>query len=121
MKKLLLLLLVPVLSLAQENQKVPNFFPSHTTNQSIPENLDMPTTQWSDLADVSWYNESDLNLEINTAEEFAGLAQLVIGGESFADKTISLTSNLDLDGHLWTPIGTGVDTPFSGTFEMKPD
>ena len=117
MKKLLLLLLVPVLSLAQENQKVPNFFPSHTTNQSIPENLDMPTTQWSDLADVSWYNESDLNLEISTAEEFAGLAQLVIGGNSFADKTISLTSNLDLGDHLWTPIGTGVDTPFSGTFD----
>lgn len=75
-----------------------------------------PTTQWSANTDISWYNQEDTQFEINTSAQFAGLAELVNGGTDFLDKTIILTANIDLDAHLWTPIGSGIDFPFSGTF-----
>ena len=80
---------------------------------------------WDGTADDSWHtDESQDEYEISTAEQLAGLAQLVNGGTTFEDKTIRLTANLDLSGYEWTPIGTGSrsdDTitgySFQGTFE----
>ena len=80
---------------------------------------------WDGTADISWYmDESQDEYEISTAEQLAGLAQLVNGGKTFEDKTIRLTANLDLSGYEWTPIGTGSRSDntitgysFQGTFE----
>lgn len=58
--------------------------------------------------------------EISTAEQLAGLAKLVNGGNNFSGKTIVLTADIDLNNQAWTPIGNenGFDAElaFSGTF-----
>lgn len=74
-----------------------------------------PSTQWSALANTAWYNAQDNTFQLQTAEELAGLSQLVSGGNDFAGKTILLANDLDLGAHLWTPIGPGYTLPFSGT------
>lgn len=76
-----------------------------------------PTTEWIDSADASWFDASSNNFSITTAEELAGLAELVQDGNTFENKTISIDADIDLDGNLWTPIGVDVDFPFSGTVE----
>ncbi|PVW17420.1 T9SS type A sorting domain-containing protein [Marixanthomonas spongiae] len=76
-----------------------------------------PTTSWSDLADTSWHNSAQDEFTLSTAEELAGLAQLVADGNSFQGKTIQLDADIDLDGNLWFPIGVDVDLPFSATVE----
>lgn len=76
-----------------------------------------PTTKWRDLADVSWYQDSESSFNISTAEQLAGLSLLVEEGISFAEKTINLTADIDLDGHLWNPIGFNHNLPFSGNVE----
>lgn len=75
-----------------------------------------PTSSWVDEADVSWFEEDQDEFEISSAEELAGLSVLVEEGHTFENKTIELISDIDLDGHLWMPIGRNNDFPFSGTF-----
>ncbi len=96
----------------------------------------MPTTAlaeestvdtWDGSADTSWYTEhkSDAEYHIATAEQLAGLAQLVNadpGKTNFAGKTFYLDKDLDLSGHEWISIGTGIggDCPeyaFCGVFD----
>ena len=80
---------------------------------------------WDGTVDDSWHkDESQDEYEISTAEQLAGLAQLVNGGITFEDKTIKLAANLDLSGYEWTPIGTGTRDDntiaakcFLGTFD----
>lgn len=74
-----------------------------------------PTTQWSDLANTSWYDAQENTFTLSTPEELAGLAQLVAGGNAFPGKTINLANDLDLGAHLWSPIGPDYLSPFSGT------
>ena len=67
---------------------------------------------WGDLANTSWYTEADANAteyHITTAEQLAGLAQLVNadpGTTNFAGKTFYLDNDIDLSGHEWISIGT---------------
>jgi len=82
---------------------------------------------WDGTADTSWYvgHESDTEYRITTAEQLAGLAQLVNadpGTTNFAGKTFYLGNDLDLSGHEWISIGTakGGDRPeysFCGVFD----
>lgn len=74
-----------------------------------------PTTQWSALANTTWYNGTDTEFSITTAEELAGLSSLVAAGNDFTGKAINIESDLDLGAHLWTPIGPDYNFPFSGT------
>ena len=92
-----------------------------------------------DGIDTSWYTDAekdagtaDKPYEISTAEQLAGLAQLVNGGTNFSGKFIKLTADillneLDKDGmprvaegqpepHKWTPIGNN-QKKFQGTFD----
>ena len=67
---------------------------------------------WDGSADISWYvgHETDTEYHISTAEQLAGLAQLVNadpGTTNFAGKTVYLENDLDLSGHEWISIGTG--------------
>lgn len=78
---------------------------------------EFPTTQWRDLADTSWYNDTDDSFDFSTAEQLAGLSFLVDEGNSFAGKTINIVEDIDLDGHIWTPIGKKYVLPFSGNVE----
>ena len=82
---------------------------------------------WGGSADTSWYDghETDTEYHITTAEQLAGLAQLVNtypGTTNFAGKTFYLDNDLDLSGHEWISIGTvlGGDCPgysFCGVFD----
>jgi uncharacterized protein (TIGR02145 family) len=93
---------------------------------------------WNGTIDTEWYwdNTSQMKFTITTAEQLAGLAQLVNGGNSFSGKTIKLGSNIMLNDtanwknwternsknrNIWTAIGTYTNEnnngPFSGTFD----
>ena len=78
---------------------------------------EVPTTFWSDLAETSWYAAGETEFSISTAEELAGLSELVSTGIDFADKTIIINSDIDLGAHLWTPISTDYTLPFKGDVE----
>ena len=78
---------------------------------------------WDGTADTSWYTDhkTDTEYHITTAEQLAGLAQLVndkTASVSFEGKTIYLDNDLDLSGSQWTPIGDGSNHArfFAGTF-----
>ncbi|MEI8201087.1 MAG: X2-like carbohydrate binding domain-containing protein [Eubacteriales bacterium] len=76
---------------------------------------------WTDAGnyDTYWfdYNPSASSYTIHSAAELAGLVELNnYEGIDFANKTITLTSSLDLSAHLWDPIGTAM-YPFRGTFD----
>ena len=43
---------------------------------------------WDGTVDTSWYNDTDTEFVITTAEQLAGLAELVDDGNDFAGKTI---------------------------------
>lgn len=80
---------------------------------------------WDGTIDTTWYNETDTEFTLTTAEQLAGLAELVAGNTTFGGKTIKLGINMDLycedttefaDGDPLTfrPIG---DHSKNGTFE----
>jgi len=91
---------------------------------------------WDGKIDSEWYWENPERTEftISTVAQFAGLAQLVNGGNDFAGKTIKLTVSIMLNdtsgwrnwekfmpANTWTAIGSYTDEnnsrPFSGTFD----
>ncbi len=74
--------------------------------------------------DTSWYNISASSFEISTADQLAGLAQLLTNADSsgvdnFSGKSIKLTNDIDLSAYQsgtgWIPIGNSPS--FSGTFD----
>lgn len=80
---------------------------------------------WDGNADTSWYNETDAEFELTTAEQLAGLYELVDAGNTFADRTLKLGKDLDLyvkdvngEPVPFEPIGSyRFDTSFKGTFD----
>ena len=84
-------------------------------------------TPWDGTVDTNWYDASKDTFEISTAAELAGLATLVngtakdadnnsIAAVNFSGKTIKLAADIDLNNHVWTPIGTQ-GNPFKGVFD----
>ena len=84
---------------------------------------------WDGTTDTSWYenNKDAAEFSIGTAAELAGLAALVngtakdadskqIAAVNFSGKTIKLAKDIDLNNHVWTPIGTQ-GNPFKGEFD----
>lgn len=81
-----------------------------------------------DVSDFAWYtdNVDAWSFEISTAGQLVFLAQLVDGSTEMEDidapvnfdgRVINLANDIDLGENDWTlPIGSGQDTPFSGTF-----
>lgn len=64
-----------------------------------------------------WYVEGANSFTISTAAHLIDFAKRVNKGEAFANKTITLASDIALDGSAnWIPIGTS-DNPFKGTFD----
>ncbi|MBQ8268129.1 MAG: hypothetical protein IJZ24_00420 [Clostridia bacterium] len=73
---------------------------------------------WDGTADTSWYNDTDTEFTLNTAEAVAGLASLVDGGNNFAGKTIKLDSDIDLASLPFNPIGHSANgRSFNGVFD----
>ncbi|MBQ9948966.1 MAG: hypothetical protein IJO91_11320, partial [Oscillospiraceae bacterium] len=87
---------------------------------------------WSGNSDISWYEESREEFTLASAEQLAGLAQLVNSGTSFEGKIVNLgcdiklnSGNFDKNGVYdgerseikdWTPIGRK-NSYFKGTFD----
>lgn len=80
---------------------------------------------WDGTASTDWYNDTDTEFELATTEAFAGLAELIDGGNTFEGKTIKLAGNLDLykedengEPIPFDPIGSyRFDESFKGTFD----
>lgn len=88
-------------------------------------------TVWDGSADISWYSDDAQTFNLTTAEQLAGLAQLVNNGISnFFGKTITLGADIFLNDTTgagdnswdtstqkkWTAIGTS-KKPFKGEFD----
>ncbi len=66
---------------------------------------------WSD------FRSTNVSTTIYTAEDLAGFAYMVNSGyDSYEGKTVTLSSDIDLSGKYWLPIGSE-KYPFKGTFD----
>ncbi len=75
---------------------------------------------WQDSGryDTSWYNDTDTEFVIDTAEELAGLAYLVNNGNTFERKTVRLGADINLTHNTsWVPIGISRTNSFGGIFD----
>ena len=65
--------------------------------------------------DLGYTIESDGTYTVTSADGLMNVAELVNGGKS--DINITLDTDIDLTGKDWTPIGTGYDNSYKGTFD----
>lgn len=83
--------------------------------------LTISQSVWANNTD--WYDSSFTEFSIQTAEDLAGLAELVNDGTDFYGCTIVVENDIELDGTPWTPIGyfsnANTNKPFCGTFMGK--
>ena len=85
------------------------------------------TAKAAGTPDTSWYNSSAKSFPLTTADQLAGLARLVNGGNTFAGKTVNLGANISLSaygagyngGKGWIPIGNNWNKSFRGIFDGK--
>ena len=81
------------------------------------------TDEWDGTSDTSWYNENDTEFTLTSAEQLAGFRDLVDGGNTFAGKTVTLGTDIDLANKPFDPIGFGYYNAetntrvFMGTFD----
>ncbi len=74
---------------------------------------------WTGVIDTDWYDKSQVTFTITTAEELAGLAELVNDGTTFKGKEILLGADITIGyHHNWTPIGN-YDDSFCGIFDGR--
>ena len=97
-----------------------------TFGNKYDENAEYPVDiTWDGTSDTTWYNDTDTEFVLNSAEQLAGLSELVDGGNTFAGKTILLASDADLgatDGNgnkiNFDPIGHSQEgKAFNGVFD----
>ncbi len=80
-------------------------------------------SEWEDNteADTSWYNENETEFTLKDVADFLGFRNLVDSGVTFAEKTVTLATDIDLAGKLFNPIGYGYadngGQAFMGTFD----
>lgn len=96
----------------------PNYYDAESAEGVAVSTLEVPSDNWFDHCDTSWYNSEESTFEISSAEQLAGLSMLTYDGTiTFSGKTIILTADIDLRGHEWTPIGW--TDWFKGTFDGR--
>ena len=76
--------------------------------------------------DTRWYRAGRSEFTVSTAEQLAGLAELVNRGNNFDGVTVNLSGDIDLSafgkgsafngGKGWAPIGVGCSNSFEGVF-----
>lgn len=79
----------------------------------------MSAATWTDFGsyDISWFDNSKSEFVISTPQQLAGVAYLINNNfTSFSNKTLYLSADIDLNGKLWTPIGTS-STTFQGNLD----
>ena len=75
-------------------------------------NLTGQATTWTDPGnyDTSWYDDLSTSYYIHNAKALAGLAYYCNNGKTFANKTVHITDDIDMNSHEWVMI-----TNFNGT------
>jgi len=58
------------------------------------------TTIWDGTSDTSWYDGEETEFHLSTAEEFAGLFDIIAGGTTFENQTIILDNDIYLNDCL---------------------
>ncbi len=104
---------------AHENDSFGN---DYDKDSAYPE---IASKAWDGTADTSWYDDTKTEFELNSAEQLAGLAELVDAGNTFAGKTVKLGSNINLYSEdangepiSFDPIGSYRNKRiFEGTFD----
>ncbi|NLT08377.1 MAG: hypothetical protein GXY08_02615, partial [Ruminococcus sp.] len=92
---------------------------------TVATDADVAVDKWDGTVDTSWFDESLNEYHLRTAEELAGLSDLVNKKQvTFKNVNIYLENDIDLDGHFWYPIGSLAhgnknSTFFEGAFEGK--
>lgn len=78
-----------------------------TNGPELSQEKEIASNWWTSEGnyDISWYDESQNEFSLSTPAQLAGLAYLVNSGHNFLEKTVTLANDIDLTGHLWTPIG----------------
>ncbi len=92
--------------------------------EAVQANADL-IDEWDGTADTSWYDPSKTEFSLSTAEQLAGLAELVSGDNTFKGVTFTLTNDIDLFCEDTTPSADGDPLTFrpigdkskNGTFE----
>ncbi|MBN2259850.1 MAG: InlB B-repeat-containing protein [Clostridiales bacterium] len=95
---------------------------------TIFDNVEDGISLWTDVVnyDINLYNDfvsktSGDTINISTPQQLAAVAKAVNENiELFSGKSLILTDDIDLSGHEWEPIGSGVnddDTYFQGNFD----
>lgn len=76
--------------------------------------------EWSDHAEISWYDPTYTTYTIDSPAKLAGVAKLVNDGvvNGFENKILQIDRDLDLSAYRWVPIGTGAQ-PFRGSLISK--
>lgn len=96
------------------------------TGLRAQEQEDTTPKTWEELAlQPDGWTTSSTEISITSAEELAWVAKMVNesqdtgtkGEKGFEGVTITLTTDLDLAGHLWIPIGKAYKKPFKGSFD----
>ena len=64
----------------------------------------------------TWYDSTQAEYTLTTADQLSEFATLVNAGTNFSGKTVKLGDNIDLTGKSWTAIGTET-AAFAGTFD----
>ena len=74
---------------------------------------------WTGSVDTTWagYGTQADPYLITSAAELAGLAQKVNGGETYSGDYFKLTTDIDLAGKQWAPIGSSSSNSFNGIFD----
>ncbi len=72
---------------------------------------------WSGETDTSWYSVIDLEFTISTAEQFAGLIDIVNNGSKLENVKITLANHIDMNGKPISPIGATSENGFLGEFD----
>ena len=101
---------------------------SFSVFSAVKPNVDI----WDGTSDISWYNDTDTEFTLTTAEQFAGFRDIVDGKakkndqfiqDSFVGKTVKLGVDINLNKAPFDPIGYGYtynkdsNTAFMGIFD----
>ena len=112
----MILSLLPVTAMAAVNTIQDT---DETYFDEATESFRIYTDYWADLvtAKPNGYtvNTETETVTISSAEALVWWAKQVNTGTSFAGYTVSLTADIDLSGHYWTPIDTATITYTTGT------
>ncbi|MBE6632790.1 MAG: hypothetical protein E7620_00445 [Ruminococcaceae bacterium] len=87
-------------------EEVENTFESLHASYSIALEAVQGNAQiWDGTAETQWYDGNASLLEIRSAQDLAGIAEILSkDANSLNGKTLKLMNDIDLAGHPWTPI-----------------